>query len=521
MYDYVDYFADFSDIYEKSISAYRNVNERTVSSNVCSQLASMINVLSESNNKSVTRADDTVSSYRNVVSSALKSVENINNFYTLSYTFAEKTYINLRKALDLLKVDTDTLKDLCDNKPVESSYESSEGYNTYEVQLRVWQEKVTSLKTDCQSLVDASNQFLQYLDTVNAFNPSDDLTAEVLTSPSFNFDSLGYQKMQYLAGYDDKGNPLYFYGYDNAGNPIYLDDFGSFVFLTSNNVGTVCLDQGMFDVMNDPNSPEYQRLLAKFEARGMTEQDVIRFFNNINSPGCCSYCQFMGTILHEYKDDPDYFASKFGFPLYTEVDGKQVFNGAELLADLYFYVNDSANGSGKLWDTTNGFTYKSGNPEQRYVSFTDDENFNLLNGYLQSHGIDKKYYSNLIYERNNGKVSVGEDVSSVRRQIMSAIDNPDYSVSINYGPHWKFSLMSLGWGYSGEVVPMYHTDTQGYIFNDQSPICIGGGHAVNAVAYSNNGVIINTWGNLYTLKWEDLLDANCGYTEIGIVNFDD
>ena len=298
-----------------------------------------------------------------------------------------------------------------------------------------------------------------------------------------------------------------------------IDDFWNYLLNTDVLVG-LGVDQGIFKVLSmlseeesdggyiDILKQEFDRLIGDFEARGMNSQDVVKFFNMIDSQGACTYAQTVLNIIHKYKDNPDYFEEKFGFPLYVQTGNESRINSAELLADLYLYMNDKNRETetgkvGSLWDTSDSFTF-TGESAENQVYLSPDENTEILmKEYLKSHGIDAEYNMDVFYNRTEQIYTQYSDKVMLGTRICEVIDNPDTSLSINYGN----GADNPGTNNSGQAIPIYRMDPSTQNVDYSNPIIIDGNHALNAVSYSNDGVIVNTWGELYTMKWDDIFDG--------------
>ena len=84
---------------------------------------------------------------------------------------------------------------------------------------------------------------------------------------------------------------------------------------------------------------EFKKLLQN--KYGMNKKTASTIMSAIDSKGACSYASAANDIVAHYKDFPQEFEKIFGFPLYKEINGVEVINDKELLADLYIFANSN------------------------------------------------------------------------------------------------------------------------------------------------------------------------------------
>ena len=93
-------------------------------------------------------------------------------------------------------------------------------------------------------------------------------------------------------------------------------------------------------------APEYTYLVDFLTGRyGFSKKDSTRVLSIVDSLGACSYASNATTIAYEYRDKPERFEQKYGFPLYIQ-SGKKGFyslNGEQLLTDIYVFSNCEEN----------------------------------------------------------------------------------------------------------------------------------------------------------------------------------
>ena len=452
--------------------------------------------------------DDAITSCQTSLNNIVNSLDNICSALK-SYRYYEEKYEEpLNKQLDELKEADFKYKNICANGPDDDNFKSSHydietknyvykfdkyGYDTA---VEKWEYIINqyenNLKEICNNIKNIESQLLQisYKKSING--------------------SFSVQFFDTIIPFIDFGDS----------NDTGVDDFFLWLSNSANNADSLGIDQGMFRRMEHKwyqlwyTDPEYKRLQKKFEERGMTSKDVVKFFNMIDSQGACTYARAIGDIVHEYKDNPQLFEEKFKFPLYTnDANEKHKLNTAELLADMFLYFNDEKNG-GDLWNNDGEFQFTGKKADsQIFLDF-----FNTGNGesysktmtkYLASHGINSQFNCSVFY--NSDDETKKYDFKDIQDKVKFVIDNKNTSLDISvssYNPN--------------EVVSFYPVDKEGNIKHGLLGIPAemrNSGHAVNGVDYNDEGIVVNTWGDLYLIKWEDIAGENCS-CQLGAVSID-
>ena len=428
-------------------------------------------------------SDNVINSYIANVNNIYQTIETISEFVYSHCKEISNVYADLKVRYDLLEKRYNDLINLAKNEP-QDKFELTNNMSSsseYSSEYRKWNGNITSLKKICQAYVDAINKYIEYLERVDKF----DLIGK-----------LGYPKPYSNASYVTRfiENNVFTNGFDSIGNLEYFEWLTNCI----NMAGTVGLDQGIFRISFRNKNVQIWKLVHKFTDRGMSSSEVVDLFKIIDSWGACSYAAAAGNIVYRYHDNPEYFEEHFGFPLYIERDdGTIELNTAELLADLYLYINDTANG-GEMFDTSNGeFEILKGSGAQRF--FRDDEtNSEMLRSYLSYHGIDIECKRETVFttEHSVGILSPDE-LSDVKSSICAVIDDPNKSLDFFIGPN--------------DVVAkncMIGYDEDGLIKSGVDTI-----HATNCIGYNDDGVLINTWGGIYLYPWE-FIEYNVGYGDV-------
>ena len=119
-----------------------------------------------------------------------------------------------------------------------------------------------------------------------------------------------------------------FYG-ANQNNPIYLFEYG---ILEDPEVGPI--DKSSFAYKHA------QTLLTIFEKNGITEESDMYYFLHVLKGQGCGYSAISNIVVDYYKNDPDAFYKKFGYPLYEKYNGIIIANYDYLVLDLFLQMNE-------------------------------------------------------------------------------------------------------------------------------------------------------------------------------------
>jgi len=251
-------------------------------------------------------------------------------------------------------------------------------------------------------------------------------------------------------------------------------------------------------------SEEFLRLQGKLMSMGYSKEDAELILNMMDSEGICSNADLCNAIFYEFSNSPEEFKKIFGYPMFiTNKDGNKMLNSAELLLDLYIYVNDTANGGSML---TNGKINKDNLNDKIDINGNQlfDVNEVSLNGWNADGtfwGLDitidsflKSKHPLLQYSTNiypKGKVSLNI--------VESAINDNGYMTSVAYWDN----------GNPDDVVRMISLEPERYPDTDTSN-WNGNGHIVSISDVTEEGFIVASWGQKYLIPVEDLeITGNC------------
>lgn len=287
--------------------------------------------------------------------------------------------------------------------------------------------------------------------------------------------------------------------------------------------GTYGMDQGaLHNLMRTyPNGEYYLQdedsnklrdyLMNKYMSEyNMSYYDAWYFLSSIdNIAGVCTYASFCNNIYTSYNGKEKQFEDDFGFSMYrTKSDGSEVLNSEELLADVYLYMNLESNG-GKLFYEDNG-SVKAGYTVDRYGQqyidtkkqvymesgkFISSDREKEKRNYLKSHNANLEYESSSIFSHNSDKLktTINEGISNNKHYILDYYDNTNKK---------------------NDIV-MYDVNNMATSIDYFD----GGGHSVYITGANDRGVEIASWGEKYTIEWEDLENNKTNFriieTEIG------
>ena len=167
----------YENFYEPYVSIENNVKEaannaasHSVSSNICTELETIVNDLR--NLKfflDSEETDETVKSFSSGVSTNLSTIESVYDFLVSDYVNVEQVYQLLKTDLDLLKELDSKLKTACDSEPKQSDYDDVAKYNEAH---DLWKNNVETIKNDCINVKSRIDEYLDYLKSINCCVPT-------------------------------------------------------------------------------------------------------------------------------------------------------------------------------------------------------------------------------------------------------------------------------------------------------------------------------------------------------------
>ena len=211
----------------------------------------------------------------------------------------------------------------------------------------------------------------------------------------------------------------------------------------------------------------------------MTELDASNLISAIDSYGACSYADFANTIVANFKDTPDLFQEKFGFPLYiqnantTDIDGNRILNPKSVKRDK------------------NGYTSFKDTKQQQYLMYGNGLNEDLMNGYLQSKIPDLRFDCDVIIDLNTVKNT------TFTEQTRAALKS-DITQRVMNGEE-----ISLYVSYNKDV-PIRFVEQSGNVMTTTHAWGEGGAHAVKITGITDDYYVCSSWGRKIYIPIADL-----------------
>lgn len=239
----------------------------------------------------------------------------------------------------------------------------------------------------------------------------------------------------------------------------------------------------------------------------MSMQDASKLISVLDGGGygACSYANFANIIVNDFRNTPELFEELFGFPLYKQTsNGLIVINDAELLLDLYVFMNHTNNGGSLVSTDINGnyiinyeavvtdkynSTKWSENKKQQYVSDGSGLNNKLINKYIQSKS------KNHIYLTENIKVQ-GKDINQIKNTVNELMTSG--------------KNVSLGIYKTDKNIRFIDTNTK-QVYYSTFNWNEGAGHAVFVTGVTDEGFIVSSWGKELLIPFSDLNNNNSGF----------
>ena len=281
-----------------------------------------------------------------------------------------------------------------------------------------------------------------------------------------------------------------------------------------------CARENRFDVLDifersftfQYNS-EINRLGNKLMNQGMSYVEALRTLCAIDSTGCCSYASVVNSILLSYKNNAQAFENDFGYPLYVYIDGKQEFNAAELLLDMYIYLNSNRYVDNHYHFKGNMFKYDQNGAlhidelntnNQVYLSGYTWHNLPAINSFLAS----KK--SSLSYKIEYGDIygeghtpSTRENVVKMKEQVINYLKQ-----SANNSVEFALRRTEEKVLFVKKVIPFRFMTKPGEVYVTTKSWNEGGGHAVCVTGVLDDYFVVSSWGKRLLIPIEDFTNNN-------------
>ena len=217
-------------------------------------------------------------------------------------------------------------------------------------------------------------------------------------------------------------------------------------------------------------------------------------------------------IFAHYRNNPLKFEQDFGYSMYTDIDGKQILNGDELILDMYLYLNSNLcriNDENFFYfnssDSYNGMTIQNLETENNlnFITFLP-ENKEHLNNFFAFKNID------IIIEA----VNYGEPLTAYNHSfetMFSTQIQEKVSDGLNDG-----KLISIGMIDKKDYAPITYIPGNNNIEgNLTTSNWKGEGHIVFVTGIDSEYIYIASWG----LEWKvSLKDFEKGYYEFNFID---
>ncbi len=184
---YADYYSQYIETHEKVDNAYDLACSHGVSKNLQENIANATEKIGRC--KIGGENDNVIASYNEVVNSYLERLNNLYVFAT-SYFDVESVYCDLALELDELEEYDSQFKAISQQQPQKSNYEKKDENNKeytdpqYDIDLNNWKKEVSNYKKCCLALAENVQNFLDYLTSVNSFDPKEGQIQVAVDRPS-------------------------------------------------------------------------------------------------------------------------------------------------------------------------------------------------------------------------------------------------------------------------------------------------------------------------------------------------
>ncbi len=247
----------------------------------------------------------------------------------------------------------------------------------------------------------------------------------------------------------------------------------------------------------------------------LSDRDASMIIEAIDDSGACSYASVCNEIFSRFLGNEQEFLYRFGFPMYTIVDGKSTLNSKELLFDLFLYANTTENGGKLIIKSGNSYRVNIDlfstkldplgrvtidSQQKEYLSSFVGKNVFLIDKYLNTKGLtyESQTIKMMSYIINN------QDIENIKNRVREGINNG--------------LMYSLGIYTSGYPIELRSADWEEY--NSDSTANWGiGGHSVFITGVNYGGFTVSSWGRKYIIPFSDLVrSASWVLTESKIID---
>ena len=213
---YEDYYSQYIDIHRKADIAY----EIAVDESVYYSLSGTLSYIKEimSNSKIIGDNDNIINGYNNSIDNIISRLNSLDDFVN-DYRGVEEMYFFLKIQLDALYKQDQNLKAEINNKPKEYKYkiqlEDGEEIDTikYNMAVKAWEKNIINIKTYAKNLSENISEIINYLSSVNAFDPKLGSFNTIAKPVLYSYDTICNSNMEYwqsnsIDGYYLEGDEL-------------------------------------------------------------------------------------------------------------------------------------------------------------------------------------------------------------------------------------------------------------------------------------------------------------------------
>ncbi len=185
---YEDYYSQYEETHEKVNNAFDLACSHEVSRNLIENITNAAEKIGRC--KIGGENDNVIASYNEVVNSYLNRLDNLYAF-SASYSDVEIIYNGLLVELDELKEYDSQFKAISQQQPQKSNYEKKDENNKeytdpqYDIDLYNWKIEVSNYKKCCKTLSDNIQNYIDYLASVNSFDPKEGQIQVSVERPSY------------------------------------------------------------------------------------------------------------------------------------------------------------------------------------------------------------------------------------------------------------------------------------------------------------------------------------------------
>ena len=247
--------------------------------------------------------------------------------------------------------------------------------------------------------------------------------------------------------------------------------------------------------------PEYYEYLREMMAEkyGLSEEEIDIFMNTVDGKATCTYARCVNDVIFAYRDRPDLFQETFGYPLYIKnSEGKMILNYTELLTD--YIVTSCINLDTTDYTRPTIIAYEDG----KYNMYPDG----IVFGDMQGWDSENEFFR---VKTDNSKMPLQCEVTEVcnnnnnltkeelKQQLENIVKNGN-SPTLGMCPKGIARNNTTGGG--AMTIPFYLT-------NSDIAYQMGGGHWISITEITDEGIIVDSWGERCLVTYEDLLDNSC------------